>query len=99
MFDVNTDPAYLTLQGDWGSYVVRLIGHKYPQHCKASHFNMTMAQEPLWTAENPKPEYTESEKAALKRAAEWNEKGRGYLNIQSSKVRSSSRHSIVPQVS
>ncbi|KAJ6078833.1 hypothetical protein N7467_008586 [Penicillium canescens] len=46
---------------------------------------MAMAQEPLWTTENPKPEYTESEKAALKRAAEWNENGRGYFNIQSSK--------------
>ncbi|GFF54901.1 hypothetical protein IFM46972_10136 [Aspergillus udagawae] len=83
--EVTKTPVDLTLQGDWGSYVARLIGYKYPQHYKASHFNMKLAQEPLWTAANPNPEYTDFEKAALKRAAEWKENGRGYFNIQSFK--------------
>ena len=48
---------------------------------------MTYAAEPVWTGNNPKPEYTKRERASLAIKEAW-ETGdeRGYFAIQSTKV-------------
>ncbi|KAF8846591.1 alpha/beta-hydrolase [Acephala macrosclerotiorum] len=76
---------YMTQGGDFGALITRVMASKYPQHCKACHLNFIMASEPVWTAENPKPEYTEEEIAGLQRAAEFWKEGSGYYAIQSTK--------------
>ncbi|KAE8445707.1 hypothetical protein EG329_012886 [Mollisiaceae sp. DMI_Dod_QoI] len=70
---------------DWGVAITRIIGSKYPQHCKACHINLIPAVEPAWTAEHPKPEYTKREKAALAELEILRTEGTGYFSIQSTK--------------
>ena len=74
-------------QGDWGAFITRVIGLRYPESCKASHINMVYAKEPTWTAGNPKPNYTDREKVHLSRKEAW-ESGdeRGYFAIQCTRV-------------
>lgn len=43
---------YATQAGDWGYWITRATGFKYPDHCLASHYNMPMAQAPRWS-QNP----------------------------------------------
>lgn len=51
------------------------------------HTNWIFASPPAWTAENPEPEYSDREKAALARGQDWwAGDGRGYLAIQGTKV-------------
>ncbi|KUJ09565.1 alpha/beta-hydrolase [Mollisia scopiformis] len=76
---------YVTQGGDWGAFVTRTIGLKYPDHCKANHINMISAAEPVWTAENPKPEYSEDEKEGMATQQAFRAEGSGYLAIQGSK--------------
>ncbi|KAF8851949.1 alpha/beta-hydrolase [Acephala macrosclerotiorum] len=79
-------PFELTQGGDWGFLITRALAHLYPQHVKATHTNWCFASPPQWTKDNPEPEYSDREKAALARAQDWwVGDGRGYLAIQSSK--------------
>lgn len=67
--------------------VTRTLAHLFPQHVRGCHVNWIFASPPEWTAENPEPEYSDREKAALARAQDWwAGDGRGYLAIQGSKV-------------
>jgi hypothetical protein len=58
---------------------------------KAHHVNWAWAAKPEFTAENPEPEYSEREKAQLKQGERWypfgTGEGRGYIAIQSTRVR------------
>ena len=77
-------PEYITQGGDWGSYITRLMGRRYPSSCKASHINMIEVTPPGW-ASNPRLAlrhailpYSESEKQGLQRTQWFLKEGRGY---------------------
>lgn len=82
---------YVTQGGDWGYTVTRAIGYLYPNHCKASHYNLfdvnkpTFLTSPIAALHHAITPYTKQEKESLKRS-EWFEKeGRGYYAEQSTK--------------
>ncbi|KAJ5916204.1 hypothetical protein N7504_000219 [Penicillium tannophilum] len=82
---------YVTQGGDLGHWITRSIGTLYPEHCKASHLNMVIAQPPKWTT-NPilalqhsiQP-YTTHEKNGLERSAWFEREGFGYNLLQRTK--------------
>ncbi|KAF8511373.1 alpha/beta-hydrolase [Gautieria morchelliformis] len=68
--------------GDWGSYILRVIGTLYPSQAPVLHFNMFRC--PPVPGINPET-FTTPEKGALQRNKEFMESGRGYNAIQSTK--------------
>ncbi|KAL2061181.1 hypothetical protein VTL71DRAFT_7454 [Oculimacula yallundae] len=76
---------YVTQGGDWGGIISRVIGARFPQHCKASHLNISLGKEPTWDAGNPKPVYTDREVAGMKHGEVWRQNGMGYYGLQSTK--------------
>lgn len=87
MTSVLSYPTYAGQGGDWGSYILRVMGTEYPAAVRAMHFNMFRAPTP--NDVNPNT-FTDAEKHLIKRRAEFAESGRGYLEIQSTKVWTSS---------
>ncbi|TQS32427.1 hypothetical protein Golomagni_07255, partial [Golovinomyces magnicellulatus] len=83
---------YVTQGGDWGYAITRMIGYKYPAHCKASHINFVAAQAPPTFSNAPWQylkhtflPYDASEKAGLARTKWFREEGYGYNKEQSTK--------------
>ena len=74
---------YITQGGDWGFWVTRAIGKRYPQSCKASHINMILAKapsfskDPLLAIQHAVRPYTKKEKQGLERAAWFENEGFG----------------------
>ena len=66
-----------------GSYILRIIGTLYPKDAPVLHFNMFRS--PL---KNPAQQgtLTETEKRLIARRTEFGQNGRGYVEIQSTKV-------------
>ncbi|KAL1307000.1 hypothetical protein AAFC00_005630 [Neodothiora populina] len=82
---------YVTQGGDWGYYITRAVGLRYPDFCKASHINMIRANPPTW-AENPVlalqhavTPYTQAEKEGLTRMNWFLNEGSAYRLLQSTK--------------
>ncbi|KAF7944331.1 hypothetical protein EAE96_010729 [Botrytis aclada] len=82
---------YVTQGGDWGMFITRAIGKLYPKHCKASHINMILANDPA-LSKNPLPAlqhattpYTQAEQEGLARSKWFQEEGSGYFMEQSTK--------------
>ena len=85
---------YVSQGGDWGWYVTRAISMLYPQHCKATHFNMDVGKPPtlstnpllyLSTTLNPFHHYTQREKSGVARTAWFDQESFGYCLLQSTK--------------
>lgn len=82
---------YVTQGGDWGWYVTRMMSILYPEHCKATHFNMDAGEAPsplkhpliyqksLLHTPTPREEQGEA------RTKWFNEQGFGYNLLQSTK--------------
>jgi len=68
--------------GDWGSYILRIIGSFYHEAAPALHFNMFRC--PSTTSHNENA-LSQAEKMLAARRAEFGKTGRGYLEIQSTK--------------
>ncbi len=85
------DFSPVTQGGDWGFSVTRTLGLLYPNHCKASHFNLILAnppklmQHPRLTLQHALTPYNAREQAGRSRSAWFAEKGYGYNLLQSSK--------------
>jgi pimeloyl-ACP methyl ester carboxylesterase len=82
---------YVTQGGDWGFTVTRAMAALYPEHCKATHINMVVANPPTWS-KNPLlalqhavGPYNEKTKAGLKRSEWFRKEGFGYNLEQSTK--------------
>ncbi|KAJ5229276.1 hypothetical protein N7489_009984 [Penicillium chrysogenum] len=82
---------YVTQGGDWGFWITRTIGLLYPEHCKASHVNMVLANPPRFT-ENPWAAlkhtllpYNEREETGRKRNEWFEREGYGYNQLQSTR--------------
>lgn len=86
--------TYATQGGDWGYCVTRSLGKLYPQHVKASHLNMILAQppdpskHPLLAAKHAATLYTPREEAGLARSKWFSDSGYGYNILQSTKPQS-----------
>lgn len=65
--------TYVTQGGDWGFYITRAIGLRYPQRCLASHINMirasqpTFSKHPLLALQHALTPYSQSEKKGFER--------------------------------
>ncbi|CAG8326007.1 unnamed protein product [Penicillium salamii] len=82
---------YVTQGGDWGFWITRVIGHLYPEHCKASHINSVLARppkfasNPLLALQHAVLPYSDREKKGLERSDWFNNEGFGYNKLQSTK--------------
>jgi hypothetical protein len=82
---------YVTQGGDWGFYIMRAIGHFYPEHCKASHINMMRAEAPAFSShpilalQHSLSPYLKKEIEGFKRTEWFAKEGRGYFIEQSTK--------------
>ncbi|KAK5189328.1 hypothetical protein LTR99_008699 [Exophiala xenobiotica] len=82
---------YVTQGGDWGWFVTRTISKLYPQHCKATHFNMDVGQapsflkNPLLAAEAALKPLSEREQQGITRTEWFDKEGFGYNLLQSTK--------------
>ena len=82
---------YATQAGDWGYWITRAVGHSYPDHCVASHYNMIFANAPSWTShpllalQHAVTPYSKSERNGEKRTQWFVETSKGYNVLQSSK--------------
>ncbi|CEJ56659.1 hypothetical protein PMG11_02860 [Penicillium brasilianum] len=82
---------YVTQGGDWGFWITRSIGLLYPEHCKASHVNMIVAQPPKWSSspflalQHAITPYTMRERDGRKRSEWFDQEGYGYNMLQSTK--------------
>jgi len=68
--------------GDWGSYLLWIMGSLYPESIPTMHFNMFRC--PPIPGISP-DSFSDTEKRLLARNAEFAATGRGYLDIQSTK--------------
>ena len=73
---------YVTQAGDWGFWITRAIGKLHPESCKASHLNMVYAKAPEDVAHSQRTQdethsYSEIEKRAVERRAQFQQEGRG----------------------
>lgn len=80
--------TYVTQAGDWGHWIARAIGKLYPDSCKASHFNMVMANSPdgkgaSQTLADASQSFSEEERRGLERTKWFEEEGRGRSSISS----------------
>lgn len=82
---------YVTQGGDWGYFITRCIGYKYPDHCLASHINMILAMPPTFKSnpilalQNAITPYSERDKKGFARAQWFQNEGSGYFKLQSTK--------------
>ncbi|KIW11520.1 hypothetical protein PV08_10821 [Exophiala spinifera] len=82
---------YVTQGGDWGWYVTRTISKLYPQHCKATHFNMDVGaapgflKNPLLAVEAALKPLSDREKQGISRSQWFDREGYGYNLLQSTK--------------
>ena len=82
---------YVTQGGDWGFYITRAVGLRYPERCMASHINMIRASAPRWTR-NPilalqhafQP-YSDRDRKGFARSKWFADEGSGYRLLQSTK--------------
>ncbi|KAK4507477.1 hypothetical protein PRZ48_001212 [Zasmidium cellare] len=83
--------TYVTQGGDWGFFITRTIGLRYPQRCLASHVNMvraskpTFGKHPLLALEHALLPYSEADKKGFERTAWMQNEGSGYRLLQSTK--------------
>ena len=76
---------YVTQGGDWGFWITRAVGKRYPKNCKASHLNMitasapTLSKHPLLALQHSVRPYTDNEKKGFERT-QWFEK-EGFGNL------------------
>ncbi|KLO15205.1 alpha/beta-hydrolase [Schizopora paradoxa] len=82
MTDVLGYSKYAGQGGDWGSYILRIIGSLYHDAAPALHFNFFRCPK---TAARDESALSEVEKAMGVRRAEFGRTGHGYLDIQSTK--------------
>lgn len=81
---------YVTQGGDWGSFVTRMMGIDYPEHCKASHLNMvvpkmpSISSNPLVLLQTLLP-WSKAEKEGVERTKWVQQEGFGYFKEQSTK--------------
>lgn len=81
----------MTQGGDWGSWITRTIGLQYSEHCKASHLNLVLGQQPQWTThpllalKHAISPYTATEREGMKRSTWFREEDYGYNLLQSTK--------------
>lgn len=73
---------YVTQAGDWGHWITRAIGILYPESCKASHFNMVMANSPdgkstVQILADSSQSLSEEERRGLERTKWFEVEGRG----------------------
>ena len=82
---------YVSNGGDWGWYVTRVISMLYPQHCKATHFNMDVGNapsplhHPLIYQQSLLDTPTKREKQGVARTKWFDDEGFGYNQLQSTK--------------
>jgi pimeloyl-ACP methyl ester carboxylesterase len=82
---------YVTQAGDWGFWITRAIGFRYPEHCIASHYNMVFAKAPSWTRHpllalrHAISSYSTFEKQGLERSRWFAATSRAYNALQSTK--------------
>ncbi len=82
---------YVSQGGDWGWYITRTISKLYPQHCKATHFNMDVGQapsflkNPLLAAEAALKPLSEREQQGISRTEWFDKECFGYNLLQSTK--------------
>ncbi|KIX00774.1 uncharacterized protein Z518_09839 [Rhinocladiella mackenziei CBS 650.93] len=80
---------YVTQGGDWGYYITRAISLLYPDHCKATHFNMdvgtkpALLKNPLLALEAAFRPLSPREKQGLPRNEWFDKEGFGYNLLQS----------------
>ncbi|KAL5498683.1 hypothetical protein ACEPAH_2038 [Sanghuangporus vaninii] len=73
---------YVGQGGDWGSYILRILGSLFPESVLLMHFNMFRTP----PAKNADPSsYTEIEKRVVARRQEFSATGTGYFEIQKTK--------------
>ncbi|SMY20255.1 unnamed protein product [Zymoseptoria tritici ST99CH_1A5] len=82
---------YVTQGGDWGFYVTRSIGYRYPQRCLASHINMIRAsppsfgKNPILALKHALTPYSAADKKGFERSEWFLNEGQGYRLLQSTK--------------
>lgn len=82
---------YVTQAGDWGYWITRAIGHTFPSHCVASHYNMIFAAAPTWAKhpllamQHAVTPYSESERKGSERTKWFWDTSKGYNVLQSTK--------------
>ncbi|KIW69041.1 hypothetical protein PV04_04945 [Phialophora macrospora] len=85
---------YVTQGGDWGWFITRAISMLYPAACKATHFNMDVANPPTFLSHpwlyiskvlNPFSRPSPREKSGVARTAWFDNEGFGYNLLQSTK--------------
>jgi len=74
--------TYVTQAGDWGYWITRAIGKLYPESCKASHFNMIMANSPdgksaVEALADPSQSLSKEERQGLEKMRWFEVEGRG----------------------
>ncbi len=84
-------PIAVTQGGDWGFAITRVMGHLYPQLCKASHLNFLRGEPPKWTGnpllalQHAVTPYSAREKDGLARGSWFVKEGSGYNKLQGTK--------------
>ncbi|KAI1759506.1 alpha/beta-hydrolase [Hypoxylon sp. FL1150] len=79
---------YVTQGGDWGYFITRVMGRRYPSHVLASHLNLVFTmppsplRNPLLVLQHLLGLYTPEEKAGLERSLWFRKEGSGYNQIQ-----------------
>lgn len=82
---------YVTQGGDWGFYITRAMGLRYPGSCKASHVNMVRAHapgflsQPVRAAAHAVTPYSAVEKRGMERTAWFQQHGNAYRLLQATK--------------
>ncbi|KAJ3216671.1 hypothetical protein HK099_005779 [Clydaea vesicula] len=82
---------YYAQAGDWGSYVVRTLGHRYPENCTAVHINFLMPNNLNKIIRNNKSKkhllsnLSDLDKIGLSKLDNFAKKGRAYFKIQAEK--------------
>lgn len=81
----------MTQGGDWGSWITRAMGLRYPDHVRASHLNYMHTNAPSWTGQpllalqHAITPYTAGDLAGRQRTQQFQQSGRGYSAEQSTK--------------
>jgi len=75
---------YIAQGGDWGAIITRHMADLAPEHCRAIHLNMVLADAPKNVAD-PLARCSEKERLAVKEYAEMVADGFGYYRIQSTR--------------
>lgn len=82
---------YVTQGGDWGFYITRAIGLRFPQRCMASHINMIRANQPTFTKhpllalQHALTPYSEADRKGFERSEWFATEGSGYRVLQCTK--------------